>query len=190
MTFISIAKLLSTVRMTQIFLVEFYCYASTNNNWTAIEPGTCFIRKRVLLQPGGSPIKWILFKVTACLVPDISLLSWISKGRNKPALLLEHISPHCLLHFRFVKLLSFVICFGFYVRPLERALLTRSLVISNISVICLCVFYCFIRFFWITHWNAEYLKVKGDKETPMLWWLTHRHIDNFEMEPWDGIQIM
>lgn len=75
MTFISIAKLLSTVRMTQTFLVGFYCNGSTNNKWTAIKRGTYFMRKIVLLQPGGSPIKWILFKVTACLVLDISLLS-------------------------------------------------------------------------------------------------------------------
>lgn len=86
MTFISIARLFSTVRMTQIFLVGFYFNASTNNKWTAIRPGTHFMRKRVLLQPGGSPIKWVLFKVTACLVLYISLLSSFSKGRNEPTI--------------------------------------------------------------------------------------------------------
>lgn len=78
-------------------------------------------------------------------------------------LLLEHISTHCLLHVYSVKMMLFVISFGFYVHPLERVLLTQALVNSTISVKCLCIYYCFIRFFWIAHGIAEYLKVKGDK---------------------------
>lgn len=84
MTFISIAKLFCTMRMTQIFY--FILMPPQIINGLPLSLAHTLWQKRALLQPGGSPIKWVLFKVTACLVPNISLLSWISKGRNKPVI--------------------------------------------------------------------------------------------------------
>lgn len=84
MTFISIAKLFCTMRMTQIFY--FILMPPQIINGLPLSLAHTLRQKRALLQPGGSPIKWVLFKVTACLVLNISLLSWISKGRNKPVI--------------------------------------------------------------------------------------------------------